>query len=377
MSITDFVLDRGYQILYLDQRGTGLSTPISSETLAMEGDSQKQADHLKLFRADSIVKDCEAIRKKLTENYPPELKKWSIFGQSFGGFCAFTYLSYFPEGLREVFTTGGVPPIGKSADEVYKATFETVKRRNESYYQKYPEDVKTIRDLVSYIQSKDGTKLPAGGTLTVQRFLTLGMLFGAHGGIDILHDMILRMRSDIEQFGFIAHPTLSDFESQLDFDNSVLYAVIHEAIYCEGKASRWAAERVGASMKEFSWIKDLDNITGNHDSPLYFSGEMIYPFMFEAYPELEKMRPVADLIADYEAWPRLYDLTQLAKNEVPVYAATFVDDMYVDFGLVQETLGKVKNCKQFITNTMYHNALRSKTDEVLKELFALRDDTID
>merc|ERR1712225_28911 len=53
--ITNAVLEKGYQMLYLDQRGTGLN-------------------YLKLFRADSIVKDCEAIRKTLTEDYPTELK---------------------------------------------------------------------------------------------------------------------------------------------------------------------------------------------------------------------------------------------------------------------------------------------------------------
>jgi len=104
---------------------------------------------------------------------------------------------------------------------------------------------------------------------------------------------------------------------------------------------------------------------------------MIYPFMFEHYPELEQLTAVSDILAKYSEWPKLYDEWQLARNEVPLYAATFVDDMYVDFGLAQETASLVKNCKQFVTNTMYHDAIRSKTDGVLKELFALRDDSID
>ena len=39
---------------------------------------------LKLYRADSIVKDCEALRQALTADYPDERKKWSIMGQGFG-----------------------------------------------------------------------------------------------------------------------------------------------------------------------------------------------------------------------------------------------------------------------------------------------------
>lgn len=72
--MTNTILDRGYQMLYLDQRGTGLSSPISAATLALQGDPHRQADYLKLFRADSIVKDCEAVRKALTSDYPTELK---------------------------------------------------------------------------------------------------------------------------------------------------------------------------------------------------------------------------------------------------------------------------------------------------------------
>lgn len=60
-----------------------------------------------------------------------------------------------------------------------------------------------------------------------------------------------------------------------------------------------------------------------------------------------------------------------------MYAVTFIDDMYVDFGIAQQTARLVKNCRQYITNGMYHNALRSKTDDLLKEIFALRDDPID
>jgi hypothetical protein len=76
IAMTKAILDKGYQMLYLDQRGTGLSSPISAATLALQGDVHRQADFLKLFRADSIVMDCEAVRKTLTEDYPGELKRW-------------------------------------------------------------------------------------------------------------------------------------------------------------------------------------------------------------------------------------------------------------------------------------------------------------
>lgn len=51
----------------------------------------------------------------------------SIFGQSYGGFVALSYLSFAPHGLREVFTTGGLPPIGQTPEQVYRATFRKVR----------------------------------------------------------------------------------------------------------------------------------------------------------------------------------------------------------------------------------------------------------
>ncbi len=370
-------LDQGYQMLYLDQRGTGLSSTITADTLAAVGDAHAQADYLKHFRADSIVEDCEAIRKFLTQEYPSELKKWSLWGQSFGGFCAVTYLSKHSAGLREVFTTGGIPPIGKTAREVYQATFAQVERRNHHYYKKYPEDIAHVHDLALHIKGHRGIALPGGGTLTVRRFLMIGLLFGSRGGLDAVHSIVTRMRSDLAQFKNFTRPTLATLEDMFGLDNNIVYAILHEAIYCEGSASVWAAHAVGSAHPKFHWISDVSRDPAQvREHPLYFSGEMIYPFAFDTFPELKRVKEAANLLAEYEDWPALYDEWQLARNEVPVYAATFVDDMYVDFGLVQESVRKIRNCKQYITNTMFHDALRSNTDEVTKALFALRNDTI-
>ena len=99
--------------------------------------------------------------------------------------------------------------------------------------------------------------------------------------------------------------------------------------------------------------------------------------MFEDYSELRKVADVAQTVASSADWSPLFDEQQLAKNEVPVYAASYIEDMYVDFDLGMETARKIKNCKVFVTNVMFHDAVRSKMDEVIKQVFALRDDTVD
>lgn len=170
--------------------------------------------------------------------------------------------------------------------------------------------------------------LPSGGTLTVRGFLTLGRNFGFHGGLDSTHDLVLRMKTDLSQFQFVTRPTLIAIEQSLTFDPVVLYSVLHEACYCQGEASNWAADRVGKSLKEFQWLNGSPpNASVVREHPLYFSGEMIYPFLFDNSPELEKLKPVAEVLAEFSSWPDLYDEWQLARNEVPLYSATFVDDM--------------------------------------------------
>ena len=74
----------------------------------------------------AAVRDCELIRKVLLgHKADPEDRKWTILGQSFGGFCALSYLSFFPEGLKEAFLTGGLAPIVTNPDPVYAKTKRT------------------------------------------------------------------------------------------------------------------------------------------------------------------------------------------------------------------------------------------------------------
>lgn len=177
---TQTILDRGYQMLFLDQRGTGLSSPVSASVLGLRGEDAVQANYMKTFRADAIVKDAEAIRKALTADYPQEKQQWSIMGQSFGGFCCTSYLSMFPASIREAFLFGGLPPLVKTPDRVYENLYKKVVERNEAYYQKFPEDIDRIKQIVYWLD-KHSIKLPSGGTLTPRRFQQLGINLGFHG----------------------------------------------------------------------------------------------------------------------------------------------------------------------------------------------------
>ncbi len=386
--LTQVALGRGYQVLFLDYRGTGLSTPINADSVLAQGGPQQQADYLKLFRANSIVRDLEAVRLCLTADFDDDKKPWSIFGQSFGGFVSLTYLSKYPSGLREAFLTGGLAPIKRTADEVYAATFQTVTRRNTAYYSKYPEDIPSVRRIISHILDAPSSSipLPSGGALTVRLFLTLGIAFGAHGGLDEVHSLILRFTTDLDARGKLTRASLALFESQIPFDTHPIYAILHEAIYATKQtgspATNWAAYRAGKALSPYTWLaKPLGLLlTAPESEPMHFSGEMVFPFHFggDAGPELAKMREAAELLAATTEWDEdLYDEAQLGRNEVPVYAASYVDDMYVDFGLARETAGLVKGIRVRESNGWYHDAVRSKSEEVFGALFKMRDDVMD
>lgn len=59
------------------QRGTGLSTPLTTSSMLQLKSAQELVDYLKYFRADNIVNDAEFIRKQLVPNEGP----WKVLGQ--------------------------------------------------------------------------------------------------------------------------------------------------------------------------------------------------------------------------------------------------------------------------------------------------------
>jgi pimeloyl-ACP methyl ester carboxylesterase len=342
-----------YRVLLLDQRGIGRSTPINPQTLAHFETPQAQADYLKLFRADSIVRDAESIRRELIGD-----QTWSVLGQSFGGFCVTTYLSIAPEGLREAIITGGLPPIKRSTDEVYRATYQRVLEKNRRYFERYPGDAKRAREIADLLSAQE-VRLPNGDRLTAHRFQQLGMNFGASDGFEkvhyVLEEAFVMGRSGHE----LNYKFLRDFENLFAFDTNPIYAVLHEACYCQGEASNWSAERVRAEYPQF----DLAS-----NKQVYFTGEMIYPWMFDEYQRLQPLKAAAQLLAEYDQWPALYDREVLQANIVPCAATLYFNDMYVERAFALEAAEAIRGIKVWITNEYEHNALRGDGDRLLSHL---------
>ncbi|TQS31371.1 hypothetical protein Golomagni_08351, partial [Golovinomyces magnicellulatus] len=215
--------------------------------------------------------------------------------------------------------------------------------------------------------------------LTVPRFLTIGISFGVHGGFDAVHNVVLKAKANLDQFGFLDRNVLTAIEGYSAFDEAIIYAILHEAIYCDGPgvASNWAAQRVGERLDNFFWLRPEVKTFSDHSGPLYFSAEMIFPSHFETHPELVTLAEAAQKLAKTSDWSPIYDKAVLAENKVPCYAVSYVDDIFVDYRFAEDTARLVKGTKVFATNVIYHNGVRARSDEVLKQIFALREDTVD
>ena len=64
----------------------------------------------------------------------------------------------------------------------------------------------------------------------------------------------------------------------------------------------------------------------------------------------------------------MYDLDKLAQNRVPIEAAVYFDDMYVDAQLSLDTAARVGNCHAWVTNEYEHDGLQS--GDLTEKLFS-------
>lgn len=341
-----------FRVLLLDQRGTGLSTPANRQSLALRGDAAAQAHYLSFFRADSIVRDAELLRDRLG------IDKWSTLGQSYGGFCTLTYLSLFPQSLQRCLVTGGLASLTADADTVYRATYQRMAERNAEYFSWYPQDRQVLERIYNHVRTFHDEQLPDGRLVTVALVQMLGQYLGGNTRVHSLHHVL--------QEAFITTPggpRLSDtflgvLQDQANRAANPLYAVLHESIYAQGKATQWAAERILAEFDQFSPEAPCPLLTG----------EMVYRWYFTQDPALRPLEETARLLAEHEGFGPLYDLEVLSRNTVPVAAAVYHDDVYVDRELSLDTASRVQGLQTWVTNRFHHDGIADEGAYIFKRL---------
>ena len=317
-----------YQVVMLDQRGTGRSTPVAIARLAGL-DPMAQAEHLTHYRADEIVNDCELVREALG------VRAWTVLGQSFGGFTALHYLSAHPESLTAVLITGGLSAVRRPVDDVYAATWQVMIDKSEAYYRRFPGDRDRVREL-SRLCSRGEVRLPNGDAVSRERLRTIGHRLGMQGGMEQIH-YLLELDHTSPAF---AH----DLAAALPFrGRNPIYSVLHESSYADGVATRWSAER---TMPE----QVRDDVT-------LLAGEHLHRSLFDEDAELRPYAVAADLLAERQ-WNQLYFPERLAQADVPVAAAVYQADAYVPLEFSLETAALLPDCRAWVTSEYEHNGLR-------------------
>ena len=346
---------RTHRVVLLDQRGTGRSSRVEGADVAAFDDARTAADYLACFRADAIVEDAEHLRRTVYGG-----RRWTTLGQSYGGFVTLTYLSRHPEALDACWITGGLPPVGATAEDVYAATYPRQLARNGALHRAFPDDVEMLGRLADRVAA-GGVVLPTGDALSVERLQTLGMPLGMSTGVDDLHWLL---DTALDRRGEPAPGFLAQVAARTGFDVNPLYAVLQEVIYhCGPREPGWAAAAEHARHPAFATAA----------RPLLLTGEAVFPWMYDQVAALRPFAAVADELASRTLWPELYDTDRLAANDVPVAAVQYYDDPYVDLDLALAAASGVGNTQVWITNEHLHDGLRVAGGEILPRLVDLVD----
>ncbi len=338
-----------FQIVLLDQRGTGRSSPIGSVEGRITGlvdpsdDPTVIADQLSRYRADSIVEDAELLRTELG------IERWSLLGQSFGGFTALRYVSAHSESLHEVYFTGGLPALGVDPAAVYATTWEGMKRKSEQHYRAFPGDREKMARLIDLAEAEGGIALPGGARATTERLRLQGHHLGASDGPEKLHHLL-----DLDPASAAFR---HDLAASIPFSGrNPLYAVIHESCWADGARTEWAARRaMPADVRA---------------DPTLLAGEHAGPESFAEDPELAPFAEVAEVVAGHD-WPRLYDVAALQAADVRGAAAVYFEDAYVPVEHSLATVAHLGGVRPWVTNEYEHNGLRADGYRVLDRLITL------
>jgi hypothetical protein len=218
--------------------------------------------------------------------------------------------------------------------------------------------------VAQHLASRD-VRLPDGAPLSVQAFQALGRMLGMSTGSHALHYLLEDPFAGEELSDAFRYAAAA----RLSFADSPLYALLHEPCYAQGFATRWSAQRIRGEFAEFDPGPVLDADPGT--TPLLFTGEMIYPWMIDSDPVLRPLWEAADLLAERDDWPPLYDPSRLAANEAPVAAAVYYDDMYVDRELSMRAAGAIGGLRTWVTSEYDHDGLRVSSGAVLDRLIGM------
>ncbi len=155
-------------------------------------------------------------------------------------------------------------------------------------------------------------------------------------------------------FGSLAF--LHDAEAGLHFSRNPIYATLHESSYADGVATRWSASRLLPDEVE-------------HEG--WFTAEHVFPWMWEDYAALRPAPRPRRRSSPSTNGRGSTTRTGCARNEVPVAATIYVNDLYVERDFAEETAATIRGLRTWKTDEFEHNGLRADGERVLGRLIDL------
>jgi len=352
-----------FRVLLLDQRGTGASTPLDTAVLSALGPAAAIVERLSHFRAPDIVADAEAVRLAMG------IDRWSTLGQSYGGFITLSYLSLAPTALEACLVTGGLGEMRGDADLVYRATYARLREREDEFLAAHPGDEERLALVYDVVRSRRAAgspeRLPDGSEVTETSVQRLGMFLGGNARVEGLHHALETAIVNVGGEPRLSASMLGTLQAQLDHAAHPLYWLLQESIYSSGRPTAWAAERVRReSFPEFLPSAPRPRLLG----------EMALPEDYETSVPLLPLRDAAHALAAHEGWGSLYDREVLARNTVPVAAAVYTHDVYVDRELSLASAAAVNGLRVWESAAHHHDGLADDPETVLGALLALLDE---
>ena len=130
------------------------------------------------------MRDCQLLREHLG------VERWSLLGQSFGGFTSLTYLSPCPQDLASVLITGGLGGGRRAARRDLRRHVRDHAGQVGALLPPLPRRPRPDARARSTSPATAGCVLPDGDLLTPRLLRTVGSKLGMDGGAERLHHLL-------------------------------------------------------------------------------------------------------------------------------------------------------------------------------------------
>ena len=173
-------------------------------------------------------------------------------------------------------------------------------------------------------------------------------MLGMSDGAERLH-YLLELPPDSPAF-------LHDVESAVGFARNPIYAILHEASWADGGATRWSARaRAAGRVRRARTCSPASTCTRGCSRTTGRSRRCATP---------RSCSPSAS--------GRGCTTTDVLRgNEVPAAAAIYVEDMYVERVVLRGDRAQIRGLRAWITNEYEHNGLRVDGERILGRLLDL------